>query len=266
MQGSVSARGNRRLAGLGCLLAALNVNLVLAQPAAAEPRRLEMELSQRVDQLDSGFANWQGQRLELQSTRPGDTTWYGAATRDRRYDLRDEGVELGAALPLDANWVLQPEAGGTVDADFLPRWYADLRLQRRLPEGLMGALSVRRTEYEASRVDRLALGMERYWGPWRAGYTLNVSDVSTAGTPVGHALALDHYYGERSVIGLRASLGREEEGLPGGEVVTSDVTAVALRGRHWWHPDWALSWEVGTLSQGDLYDRYGVQLGVRHAF
>ncbi|MBB3331094.1 YaiO family outer membrane protein [Halomonas campaniensis] len=257
-------RSDRRLAGLACLL--MGLGLVVAQPAAAEPRRLEVELSQRFDQLDSGFSNWQGQRLELQSTRPDAPTWYGAATRDRRYGERDEGVELGAALPLDADWVLQPEAGRTFGADFLPRWYADLRLQRRLPHGLVGALSLRRTEYEASRVDRLALGMERYWGPWRAGYTLNVSDVSSAGTPVGHALALDHYYGERSVIGLRASLGREEEGLPGGEVVTSEVTAVALRGRHWWRPDWALSWEVGTLSQGDLYDRHGVQLGIRHAF
>ncbi len=264
MQGGVMRRRLRRRFGLGCLL--VGIALVVAQSAAAEPRRLEVELSQLFDRLDSGFSNWQGQRLEFQSARPGDPTWYGAATHDRRYGVEDEGVSLGAAVPLGADWVLQPEAGHTFDADFQPRWYADLRLQRRLSHGLVGALSLRRTEYQASRVDRLALGMERYWGPWRAGYTLNVSDVSTAGTPVGHALALDHYYGERSVIGLRASLGREEEGLPGGEAITSEVTAVALRGRHWWHPEWALSWELGTLSQGDLYDRHGVQLGIRHAF
>ncbi|WP_299310577.1 YaiO family outer membrane beta-barrel protein [uncultured Halomonas sp.] len=259
MQGSVMTRY-----GLGCLLLALSLPLV--QQAGAEPRRIELEASHRIDRLDSGFSNWQAQRLEFQSTRPGATTWYGAATRDRRYGESDEGLELGAAFPLAADWVLQPEVGRTFDTDFLPRWYADLRLQRGLPRGFVGSLSVRRTDYEASRVDRLALGMERYWGPWRGAYTLNVSDVSGAGTPVGHALALDHYYGERSVIGLRASLGREEEGLPGGEVITSDVTALALRGRHWWHPDWALSWEVGALSQGDLYDRFGVQLGIRHAF
>lgn len=264
MQGSAMICPGRRLAGLGCLLLALG--LPLAQASEGEPRRLEVEASHRIDRLDSGFSNWEGQRLEFQSTRPGDPTWYGAATRDRRYGERDEGVELGAALPLDANWVLQPEAGRTFGADFLPRWYADLRLQRRLPQGFVGAASLRRTEYDASRVDRLALGAERYWGPWRAGYTLNVSDVSGAGTPVGHALALDHYYGGRSVVGLRASLGREQEGLPGGEVVTSSVSALALRGRHWWRPDWAVSWEVGTLSQGDLYDRHGIQLGLRHAF
>ncbi|SDL69669.1 outer membrane protein, YaiO family [Franzmannia pantelleriensis] len=240
--------------------------LLIGAEAVAEERRLEGEISYRYDSLDSGFDDWQTQRLDLQSTRPGDTTWYGAALRERRFGTWDEGLELGAAVPLDDNWVLQPEVGRTFGADFLPEWYADLRLQRRLPQGFVGSASLRRTRYDASRVDRLALGAERYWGNWRAAYTLNVSDVQGAGNPVGHAVALDRYYQERSVIGVRASVGREEEGLPGGRVVTSDVTALAVRGRHWLDDDWAVSWELGSLSQGDLYDRHGIQLGVRHAF
>ena len=39
----------------------------------------------------------------------------------------------------------------------------------RLPDGYLGAVSVRRTEYETTRVDRLALSAERYWNAWRAG-------------------------------------------------------------------------------------------------
>ncbi|APX93350.1 hypothetical protein BWR19_10655 [Halomonas sp. 1513] len=249
-----------RCVGLVALLMMAGAN------AMAEERRVEGEISYRYDSLDSGFVDWQTQRLDLQSSRPGETTWYAAALRERRFGSWDEGVELGAAIPLDENWVLQPEAGRTFAADFLPKWYADLRLQRRLPQGFVGSASVRRTEYDASRVDRLALGAERYWGNWRAGYTLNVSDVQGAGNPVGHAVALDHYYHERSVVGVRAGTGREEEGIPGGEVITSDVTSFAVRGRHWLDADWALSWELGTLSQGDLYDRHGIQLGVRRAF
>ncbi|MBD3895129.1 YaiO family outer membrane beta-barrel protein [Halomonas sp. ML-15] len=250
----------RRSSGLAVLLAVIGGDLM------AEERRLEGEISYRYESLDSGFDDWQTQRLDLQSSRPGETTWYGAALRERRFGIWDEGLELGAAVPLDGNWVLQPEVGRTFDADFLPEWYADLRLQRRLSQGFVGSASVRRTQYDASRVDRLALGAERYWGNWRAAYTLNVSEVQGAGNPVGHAVALDHYYHERSVIGVRASAGQEEEGVPGGEVVTSDVTSFTVRGRHWLDTNWALSWELGTLSQGDLYDRHGIQLGVRRAF
>ena len=253
-------RGARLRLGILALVA------VMGSEAVAEERRLEGEIYYRYDSLDSGFADWQAHRLDLQSSRRGEPTWYGAALRERRFGSWDEGLELGAAVPLGDDWVLQPEMGRTFGADFLPEWYADLRLQRRLPQGYVGSASLRRTQYDASRVDRLALGAERYWGNWRAAYTLNVSDVQGAGNPVGHAVALDHYYRERSLIGLRASTGREEEGLPGGQVVTSDVTAFAVRGRHWLDADWALSWELGTLSQGDLYDRHGIQLGVRRAF
>lgn len=247
-------------------LGAMVLGLGMAPAVTAEERRTEVEASLRYDALDSDFDDWLTQRLDVQSSRRGEPTWYGAAYRERRYGTWDEGLLAGAAVPLGDAWVVQPEVGRTFSADFLAQWHADLRLQRVLGGGYVASASLRRTRYEGSQVDRLALGIERYWGNWRGAYTLNVSDVDVAGTPVGHAVALDYYYDERSVVGLRGALGREEEGLPGGQVATTDVASVALRGRHWFHHDWALSWELGALSQGDLYDRYGVQLGLRYAF
>ncbi|MBA2777681.1 YaiO family outer membrane beta-barrel protein [Billgrantia kenyensis] len=262
MQWMVDARPAAMAAIVGALV------LVPAPFADAqdEERRTEMEASLRYDALDSGFDDWLTQRLDVQSRLRGAPTWYGALHRERRYGTWDEALLAGAAVPLGETWVVQPEVGRTFSADFLAKWHADLGVQRVLGGGYVGSVSLRRTRYEGSQVDRLALGMERYWGNWRGAYTLNVSDVDVAGTPVGHAVALDYYYGERSLVGVRGALGREEEGLPGGEVVTTDVASVSVHGRHWFHDDWALSWELGALSQGDLYDRYGIQLGLRHAF
>ena len=93
---------------------------------------------------------------------------------------------------------------------------------------LPGAVSVRRTEYETTRVDRLALSAERYWNAWRAGYTLNVTDVANAGTPIGHDLALDYYYRELSYTGLRLTVG-EEEAVEEQQLITSDVRAITCR-------------------------------------
>ncbi|WP_445157334.1 YaiO family outer membrane beta-barrel protein [Halomonas sp. E14] len=262
MQGRVDARS----AVVRGLIGALLLVSTLSSAAQAQERRTEVEASLRYDALDSGFDDWLTQRLDVQSTQRGEPTWYGALHRERRYGTWDEALLAGAAVPLGEAWVVQPEVGRTFSADFLARWHADLRVQRVLGGGYVGSASLRRTRYAGSQVDRLALGMERYWGNWRGAYTLNVSDVDVAGTPVGHAVALDYYYGERSSVGVRGALGREEEGLPGGEVATTDVASAALLGRHWFEENWALSWELGAIRQGDLYDRFGVQLGVRYAF
>lgn len=247
--------------------AALLVPVTGSAPAtsAAAPRRHELELSARQDWLDGGFDNWRNQRLDYVSTQPQGTSWYGALLREQRFGEWDEGVELGAVIPLDANWTLQSEAGYQPSPYFLPRWHADLRLQRRLPDGYLGALSLRRTEYQATRVDRLALSAERYWDNWRASYTLNLADVANAGTPVGHDFALDHYYEGLSYAGVRLTLG-EEEAVEEQQVITSDVRAISLQGRHWLSTRWAVSWAAGYHQQGDYYQRHWLRLGLRHAF
>ena len=247
--------------------AALTSPVTATAPAAIAPtqRRHELELSARQDWLDSGFDNWRSQRLDYASTQPEGLGWYGALVNEQRFGERDQGVEAGAVVALDDNWTLQPEVGYQPSPYFLPEWHADVRLQRRLPAGFLGAVSVRRTEYETTRVDRLALSGERYWNSWRAGYTLNVTDVANAGTPIGHDLALDYYYAGLSYAGLRLTIG-EEEAVEEQQLITSDVRAISLQGRHWLDSRWALSWEVGQHRQGDYYTRRWLQLGLRHAF
>lgn len=247
--------------------AALTSPITATAPAAIAPtqRRHELELSARQDWLDSGFDNWRSQRLDYASTQPEGLGWYGALVNEQRFGERDQGVEAGAVVALDDNWTLQPEVGYQPSPYFLPEWHADVRLQRRLPAGFLGAVSVRRTEYETTRVDRLALSGERYWNSWRAGYTLNVTDVANAGTPIGHDLALDYYYAGLSHAGLRLTVG-EEEAVEEQQLITSDVRAISLQGRHWLDSRWALSWEVGQHRQGDYYTRRWLQLGLRHAF
>lgn len=236
-----------------------------ALPVADHRRRHELELSLRHEDLDSGSQDWLIQRLDYASNRPQAVAWYGALLQEQRFGQRDQGIELGAVLPLDGHWALQAELGYQPSPAFLPKGYADLRLQRRLPAGWVGALSLRHTEYQDSRIDRLALSAERYFSHWRASYSLNLSRVEGAGHPLGHALGLDRYYQGLSHLGLRLNFG-EEEGLEAGRVITSRVRGVALQGRHWFGPRWALSWQLGRLRQGDYYRRDGVMLGIRHVF
>ena len=241
------------------------VTTTAAAATAPAQRRHELEVSARQDWLDNGFDNWRSQRLDYASTQPEGLGWYGALVREQRFGEWDQGAEAGAVIALDENWTLQPEVGYQPSPFFLPKWHADVRLQRRLPEGFLGAASVRRTRYDTTRVDRLALTAERYWDAWRAGYTLNITDVANAGTPIGHDLALDYYYAGLSYVGVRLTAG-EEEAVEGQQLITSDVRAISLQGRHWLDSRWALSWELGQHRQGDYYTRRWLQLGLRHAF
>lgn len=232
------------------------------EPAA--PHNRGIGLSVRREWLSGDRDDWQAYRLDVADVPRDARGWYGALSHERRFGRSDNAIELGALLPLGTGWTLQPEAGAAPGSDFLARWYADLRLQRELRDGWLLAGSLRHTAYRDLDVDRLALGAERYVGNWRLGYTLNLADAGGERL-VGHAGALDRYYGERNVAGLRVSLG-EDTGLEGTTVITGKVASVALQGRHWVNPAWAVTWSTGWLDQDDAYESTWLQLGIWRGF
>ena len=235
-------------------------------PAMAEaPQRSRaIALSARQDWLDSGYDDWSNLRLDLSSTQRGAFGAYGALTADRRFELDDFGLEAGLLVPLGANWLLQPEVGVVPDADFLPRYYADLRVQRAFAHGWIGGASLRTSDYPDTRVDRLAVGVERYWSAWRAAYTFNLTRLRDTHSP-GHDVRIARAYGQGSEVGIQFAFGREAA-LVGTGVVASDVTAAILFGRHVFTPQWSWLWNVGVIDQGDLYTRRGIGVGLERRF
>lgn len=222
-------------------------------------------VSVRSERLDRGLDDWRAYRLDVAAVRRDAPGWYGAINHERRFGRSDTGIEAGLVAPLARGWSVQAEAGAAPAADFLPRGYADLRVQRALANGWLAAASVRRSAYRDTDVDRLALALERYLGPWRAGYTVNLTDANGQRL-VGHDVAIDRYYGQRSSIGLRLTAGEDvgivDAGAQAPGVISSDVDAAYLQGRHGLGPRWALQWSAGALRQGDLYRRRAVQLGL----
>jgi YaiO family outer membrane protein len=248
--------------GTRALASAPSANADTADAAAMRNRGIG--LSARREWLSGGRDDWQAYRLDVADVPRDARGWYGALNHERRFGRSDNSLELGALLPLGSGWTLQPEAGVAPGADFLARWYADLRLQRVLQQGWVLAGSMRHTAYRDLDVDRLALGAERYVGNWRVGYTLNLADAGGERL-VGHAGALDRYYGDRNVAGVRVSVG-EDTGLEGTTVITGNVASIALQGRHWVNPAWAVTWSTGWLDQDDAYESTWVQLGIWRGF
>jgi YaiO family outer membrane protein len=231
-------------------------------PTASRDRR-SLAISARHERLDRGLDPWRSLRLDALMLPAGRTGGYGALVAEERFGLRDAGLEAGIVVPLGRGWTVQPEVGLVADADFLPRHYLDLRLQRVLEGGWIGTASLRHSAYRDVDVQRLALGVERYAGAWRAAYTLNLTRLA-GDESVGHDLRLARAYGERSEVGLQVGFGREAA-LIGPQVVASDVRATVLFGRHAVGA-WALLWNVGRVRQGVLYTREGLGLGLERRF
>lgn len=233
------------------------------EPSAAGRRR-SLVLTARHDRLDRGFDDWQAWRLDGAAIGGGRVGVTGVVFSETRFGLDDHGVELGLVVPLRRGWTLQPQLGAVPDAQFLPRRVADLRLERAFGAGWIGAASLRRSDYRDVRVERLALGLERYVGAWRAGYTATATRLR--GThAVGHDLRVARGYGDGGEVGVQFATGREDA-LLGTRVVASDVRAWSLGGRHPLTAGWALRWNAGHVAQGALYTRTGLALGLERRF
>lgn len=214
--------------------------------------------------LDNGYDDWRGARLDVVASHPGQFGGYGALVAEHRFGRADHGIEGGLLVPLPRGWTLQTEAGIVPGAEFLPEHYLDLRLQREFGGGWIGTASLRRSEYPDTRVERLAVGIERYFGPWRAGYTVNLTRLEGSHS-VSHDLRLARGYGERSEVGVQLVSGREAALLATG-VVAGEVRAATVFGRHALGPDWSLMWNLGATEQGKLYTRRGLTLGLERRF
>lgn len=235
-----------------------------AEPAAAADPWHRIALVGSHETLDHGLRDWSGARLEFGNTARRRSGVYGALVEERRFGEEDTGIEAGAALAFGDGWTFQPELAIAPGSHFLPHNAIDLRLTRELGGGWVGSGSIGHRHYRDADVDRASLGIERYVGAWRWSYQLNLARLNGRDS-AGQDLRLAREYGERSEIGVLAAFGQEPTAL-GSRVVTTNVRALGVFGRHAFNPHWALLWNAGSVRQGDFYTRHGVVLGIERRF
>jgi YaiO family outer membrane protein len=242
---------------------------MLALALAAGPAgALELEAGLSHEALSKDRPDWNSVYLEAAHEFAPRQTLYGLLREVERFDLRDTEIAAGYYHPLGANWTALVEASHSPDHNVLPRGSVLGHLSWSAGSGWVLSGGLRYNEYALNDTRVLMGGLERYFGSYRAAYTLYNGKPEGESSASSHRIAFDRYYaGERSRIGAAVTWGREVEyvGPPTG-VIVSDVRAFSLLGRHWLTRDWAFTWELGTHEQGDLYRRTGGRLGLRHSF
>ncbi|MBO9539517.1 YaiO family outer membrane beta-barrel protein [bacterium] len=232
---------------------------------AASFAATELELGTTYDRLSAPYADWTSQYLEGSHTFGPRQTLYGRVQQTQRFGLADQEVTLGGYYPLAPGWTLLTEGSLSPSHNVLSVWSLLGQCEIELGQGWVGHLGLRRTAYSANGNTREILGLERYWSRFRGAYTLSLNQVDVGGTPASHQFQLSYYYGERNTLGLTYAFGQEVEPI-GGSLLVSDVRAFVLSGRHWFLPGWAIAADLGWTEQGQLYQRQGFRLGLRHLF
>lgn len=227
----------------------------------------EAELGYSHYTLDNGYADWNSAWLDAEHRFAPHHALYGELRDSRRYDLTDRAFSAGYTRPIGRRWAAQVEGSISPEHNFLPKASLSGQLQISFAGGWDVQGGLRHAQYSYASLNQTVLTGERYWGNFRAAYSLYLSRLQGAGTAPSHRAQLGYYYGDRNSATLSYSKGRQAESLgPGAGVLLLDVRTLSLSGRHWLGSGWGLSYTALSQQQGNLYSRKGFRLGLRYAF
>ncbi len=268
-----SLQSYRRVMAVFLLLSVLPAASVLAAEAAADTklddassRYLQMSMGLAHEQLSNGLPDWSSATVQMDYHLNARHVVYGYLRHVGRFDKSDDELSLGTSYPVADNWMASVDASVSPGADILPRYAASVRLDHALDDGWVVGFGLRHASYTSTYSDVASLSVERYVKDYRFVYRISTGKAEDAERTVTHGIRVDHYYQDRSVVGLSLVSGQESESIGLGRLITTDVTAVSLLGEHWFTHSWALRWRVGHHRQGQLYNRTGVDLAIRHRF
>ena len=230
------------------------------------PQTTEIEVGSSYENLGNGFNHWRSVYLEGVHRFAPREVIYGHMRETERFAQRDQELLGGFYYPLADTWTTLVEANASPSHHILAKWSVFGQLEKSFPGGWGLHAGLRHTEYAQSNTNLALLTAERYFGDFRAAYSLYVGRPEGAGSAASHRFQFSYYYGDRSSVGIAYTIGKEVENVAPAGVLTTDVRDWGLLGRHWFSRHWAVSFEALWHEQGALYSRRGARAGLRYQF
>jgi len=222
----------------------------------------QIELGGSYDHLSNNRGYWRSEYLAYEHRFAPRQLMYAMFTQTERFRFNDEQFLLGGYYPLSSKLTLNLEGNVSPSPKVLAKNSIMASLQGTLGGGWFLTGGYRHSEYGTGPLNQGFATLETYFGDFRAAYTARLTD-SLSRTQFGHRFDFSYYYQGSSFITFTYSMGGETGGFQG---VIYDTQLFGLHGRHWFNNDWALTWDLGHIRQGDAYNRNGVSLGIRRAF
>jgi YaiO family outer membrane protein len=231
-------------------------------------KKNEVVVSAGYDRLTNDFGEWKSFSIDFSHKFDRRKTLYAAYNEIERYDQRDRQFIVGYYHPLNSKWLLLVEGSASPKHSVLAKWSGLIQVERNFKNGWNLQGGYKRIEYTNDKVNLGIGGVEKYWGNYRAAYTLYINNLENSGTSASHRFVVNRYYGEPlSSIGVGGGFGSELENLGGNQgVLRTDVQYVFLTGKHFFNRRWGINYAFTIHRQGDLYFRTGGVFGVVRRF
>lgn len=236
-----------------------------AQDTNTTPNRdIEIEAGLSVDSLTNNRDAWNGFYV-FATNKNEEQTVYTTLETTHRFNLDDNQLSAGIIRKL-VNSSAQLEFTYSPTGRVLAEWSALALYNFHLTNKANGITGYKHSQYHTTRNNTAQLGVELNLEPYRLFYVAYPSHVSGAGSATSHNYGLDYNYGAENFAGCSISSGSELEYDGINPAVVSDISGIRCYGRHWFKPEWALSYSIGHFKQGDFYNRNGILVGLRYNF
>lgn len=212
--------------------------------------------------LSTDVPDWTSSFVQLTRHRADGISFYGALREEERFGASDSVVAGGAAWPLPERWTMGVDLELTPNAAFLPRAAASVWAARPLGDGWETELRLRHRDYSDVQVTSTSGAIAKYFGDFRASYTLDLSVLDGDATSAAHSATLAYYLSPRTQLNAGIAAGEEAEAVAPGQVLRTNVHGYSLGFRLNLNERWRLLGSVGSHTQGDFYTRRYVGLSV----
>jgi YaiO family outer membrane protein len=229
-------------------------------------RDLRVQFGVAHESLSGGRDPWRSVTLDLSNSRNGQT-FYGAVRETTRFSMLDHQFMAGLSRRLSPRLTAVAELEVSPSHELLAQWAVLGQVIAIVGNGWNVQPAFRHGEYTTASVNMGAVTAERYWGPYRAAYTLYVGHLVGGGVAPSHRAHGDYFYGSHgSNVGFSVATGHELESVEFRGVLKTEVRSAALVGRQWLTPRWFLVYDAVVHKQGIYYTRKRLGLGLGYRF
>jgi YaiO family outer membrane protein len=239
---------------------------VAQAPAPSTPTRTLVTGGTERARLSNGAPDWTRDFVEVAHTLDSGANLHATVTQEERFGASEVQLRAGADWRLQHGWSAGFEVGGDGDAEFGPRRAYSAWALRGLAHGWETELRLRYFVYASSDVLSTGTSFARYFGDFRASYSLDLAQLDGGESAATHGASLAYYGLRHTQLSVTVFTGQEIEAVAPGDVMRTDVHGFDAQVRRAFSGRWTASLWLGSHQQGDLYRRRDVGVSLSAGF
>lgn len=216
-----------------------------------------------MDALSGGRDHWQEHTVSVGARATARTGFGVSAGWLERFAQVDRRVLVDGSFALGRRVTLGADAEWSPSHAVVARTGGGVRGHLGLSKGWGIEGRAAQRAYAANTVRLFGGSLERYWGTWHATYTGSVSLLDDAPRAVSHGARGSRLWGDRGIVTLGVSSGREVEALGAGVVLPMTVRSAGAWGAMPLGGSVDLTFATSVTRQGDVFTRTHTALGLR---